>query len=62
MLTAEENEQISFQAFCFELEQGTVLWELDTNAAEVGLFGDKVYVNEYSGKVKVLDRGRNERK
>lgn len=60
MLTAEENEQISFQAFCFELEQGTVLWELDTNAAEVGLFGDKVYVNEYSGKVKVLDRNTGE--
>ena len=60
MLIAGEDEQTSFQVFCFESEHGAVLWELDTDAAEISLFGDEIYVNEHSGKVKVLDRKTGE--
>lgn len=60
MLVAGEEEQASYQVFCFESDNGAVLWELDTDAAEISLFGDEVYVNEHSGKVKVLDRKTGE--
>lgn len=60
MLVAGEGEQASYQVFCFESDHGAVLWELDTDAAEISLFGDEVYVNEHSGKVKVLDRKTGE--
>ncbi len=55
MMTAADGEQLSFQIICFEPDDGSPLWELDTDAAEISLFGDKMYVNEFSGKIKVLD-------
>ncbi|MCI9083511.1 MAG: carbohydrate ABC transporter substrate-binding protein [Lachnospiraceae bacterium] len=55
MMTAAEGEQISFQIICFETDNGKVLWDLDTGAAEISLFKDKVYLNEYKGKIKTLD-------
>lgn len=55
MMTAEENEEISFRIVCFEADQGSVLWELDTEAAEIDLYEDKIYLNEFDGAVKVLD-------
>ncbi len=55
VFTSGNEEQINFQLFCFESDNGKVLWELDTDAAEIALFEDKIYLNEYSGKIKVLN-------
>lgn len=60
VFTSGNEEQKNFQLFCLQSDNGKVLWELDTNAAEISLFGDEVYVNEHSGKVKVLDRKTGE--
>ena len=55
VFTSGNEEQINFQLFCFESDNGKVLWKLDTDAAEIALFEDKIYLNEYSGKIKVLN-------
>lgn len=60
LMTAAEEEQIDCQVVCFETDSGGVLWSLDTKAAEIALFGDNIYLNERSEKIKVLDRKSGE--
>ncbi len=36
-------------------------WELDADAAEIALFEDKIYLNEYRGTIKVLDANSGEK-
>lgn len=55
LLTASEEEEIRFQVLCFAMDSGSVLWSLDTGPGEIDLFGDKIYLNEHDGKVKILD-------
>lgn len=56
-----EGEDIDYHVFCFGADDGNVLWELDTNTAEIAVFEDKVYLNEYSGKIKILDAESGEK-
>lgn len=55
------DEQMKFQIFCFGSDDGKVLWQLDTGAAEIALFENKIYLNEYSGKINVLDAKSGEK-
>lgn len=61
VFTAGDGDKISFEVFCFEPDNGVVLWDLNTDAAEIGLFEDKVYLNEHSGVIKVLDAKSGEK-
>ena len=61
MLQSGKDEQIKFQIFCFGSDDGKVLWQLDTGAAEIALFENKIYLNEHSGKIKVLDAKSGEK-
>ncbi len=61
VLQSGKDEQIKFQIFCFGSDDGKVLWQLDTGAAEIALFENKIYLNEHSGKIKVLDAKSGEK-
>lgn len=55
MFSANDGEDIDFQVFCFNSAQGEVLWKLKTSAAEIDLYEDKIYLNEHSGAIQILD-------
>ncbi len=58
ILQSKSNEQITYQVFCFHLENGTVLWKLDFDQkpVEIALFEEQLYLNEYDGKIQELDK------
>ena len=51
-------EELTYQLFCFSLTDGSVSWKLDfdTKPVEIAKFGDKLYLNEYDGQIKTLDK------
>lgn len=55
MFTSEEGEDRSYEVYCFAPGQGEILWQQKTNVAEIALYGDKIFLNEYGGAVQVLD-------
>lgn len=55
MFSAHDGEDIDFQIFCFNSAQGEVLWKLKTSPAEIDLYEDKIYLNEHSGAIQILD-------
>lgn len=55
MFSSSDGEDIEFQVLCFNSVQGEVLWELETSAAEMDLYEDKIYLNEHSGAIQILD-------
>ena len=61
VFTSGDGEQINYQVVCFDSDNGAVLWKLDTDAAEIALYEDKVYFNEHSGTIHILDAKSGEK-
>lgn len=61
VFTSGDGDQINYQVFCFDSDKGAVLWKLDTDTAEIALYEDKVYLNEYSGTINILDAKSGEK-
>lgn len=60
MFTSGEEDKQYFQVCCFASDSGSVLWEMDTDIAEIALFGDRIYLNRFNGELKVLDADTGE--
>lgn len=56
-----EDQSAEFEVFCFAPGQDGVLWQQKTNVAEIALYEDKIYLNEYGGAVVVLDAESGEK-
>lgn len=61
VFTSEEGEDRNYEVYCFAPGQGEVLWQQKTNVAEIALYEDKIYLNEYGGAVQVLDAGSGDK-
>ncbi len=57
MFAKSEGEDISQEIFCFAPGKGEVLWQKETGIARMALYGEKIYLKERDGAVKVLDAG-----
>lgn len=55
MIISGEDEMQRFQILCFASDSGGVLWQKDTEMAEIALFGDKLYLNGFGGGLVILD-------
>lgn len=55
MFLSGEEENSRYEIVCFAPGEREVLWQQKTNVAQIALYGDNIYLNEYDGAIQALD-------